>query len=253
MNIELILNNLRKEFNNRISFRLRRENIYQVVLPIYHEDGDMVDIYLQMNDNGLVKVCDFGKTLMKLSYSFDIDTPNKEKIFRQILSQNHISEDNGNLFIETSSERLFSSVMQLSQSIAKVTNMRLYKREIIKSMFFELLIEFINNNLQRYNPVQDYYPIEGHEEYKVDFCFNSRPRPIFLFGVPDSAHARLATISCLKFQTEKILFRSTVVLENLDVLNKKDQARLMSASDKEFPSLDDFQENAEKFLEREIL
>ena len=255
MNATELLTSLREEFNNRITFKERRDNIFQVLAPLYHEDGDMVDMYIQVPENGTnsVRVCDFGKTLMHLSYSFEIDTPNKEKIFRQILSQNHINEENGNLFVDAPKEKLYSAVMNLSQVIAKVSNMRMYKREVIKSLFFELLTEFINTNLQKYEPIQDYYPIEGHEEYKVDFFFNHRPRPIFLFGVPDSAHSRLATISCLKFQTENIPFKSTIVLESLDVLSQKDQSRLMSASDKEFPSLEDFQENAMKFLERELV
>ena len=60
----------------------------------------------------------------------------------------------------------------------------------------------------------------------------------------------MTTISCLKFQTEDIPFRSVAVLESLDTLTKKDQARLMSTADKEFPSLENFEENAIKFLER---
>ncbi|MBI4723271.1 MAG: DUF1828 domain-containing protein [Candidatus Stahlbacteria bacterium] len=252
MNIKTILENLKEEFNDRISFKEKRKNIYQLIIPIYYEDGDMMDIYIQLLENGRIKVCDFGKTLMHLSYSFDIDTDNKEKIFNQILSQNHIENNDGNLYIDTNSNNLYSSVMQLSQVMAKISNMRLYKREVIKSLFFELFAEFVTTKLQKYEPIPDYYPIDRHEEYKVDFRFNHCPRPIFLFGVPDSAHARLTTISCLKFQTEKIAFRSVAVLESLDSLSRKDQARLMSASDKEFSSLDDFQENAPNYLEREF-
>lgn len=253
MDTKIILESLRKEFNDRIYFKEKRKNIYQLIIPIYHEDGDMIDIYIQPLENGIVKVCDFGKTLMHLSYSFEIDIPNKEKIYNQILSQNHVENSEGNLYIDTNINNLYGSVMQLTQVIAKISNMSLYKREVIKSLFFELLTEFVTIKLQKYQPIPDYYPIEGHEEYKVDFCFNHSPRPIFLFGVPDSAHARLTTISCLKCQTEKIVFRSVAILESLDCLGKKDQARLMSASDKEYPSLDDFQENASKYIERELI
>jgi hypothetical protein len=255
MNTTEILDSLRQQFNNRVAFREKRKNIYQLVVPLFHEDGDMVDIFIELSSNGkkTVRVSDFGKTLMRLSYSFEIDTPNKERIYRLILSENHVEEDNGKLYVVSSRDELFNSVMQLYQVIAKVSNMRLYKREVIRSLFFEMLTDFIMTKLQKYNPVPDYYPIEGHEEYKVDFCFNHRRRPVYVFGISDSAHARLATISVLKFMNENIPFKSTMVLEDLDVLGRKDQARLMSAADKEFPSLDDFQENAEKFLERELL
>lgn len=129
--------------------------------------------------------------------------------------------------------------------------MRLYKREVIHSLFFEMLEEFIMTNLQKYNPQKKYYPIPDHEEYEVDYCFNHRRRPIYLFGVNNSANARLATISSQKFIAEKLNFSSLIILEDLDVIGKKDQARLMSAADKQFPSLEDFQKLAEEYIERE--
>ena len=248
-----ILKILQREFNSRISLQEKRKNIYQIILPIYSEDGDMIDIFIDLNNENKIIVSDFAKTLMKLSYSYEIDTSNKEKIFHKILSQNFVKYDNGKIYVETGIEDLYSSVMQLSQVIAKVSNMKLYKREVIRSLFFEMLTEFIDTELKKYEPVKEFFPLEGHEEYKVDFCFNHRARPVYLFGVPDSAHARLATISCLNFQKEKLNFKSAIVLESLDILSKKDQMRLMSASDKEFPSLDDFKENAIKYLERELI
>lgn len=245
------LESLSQSFNNRISLVERRKHLYQLVAPFYHEDGDMVDIYVHFLGEEKLRICDLGKTLMRLSYSYDIDTPAKEKIFRQILSQNRISEENGNLYLDVESTDIYLAVMQLYQVIAKVSNMRLYKREVVKSLFFELLEEFIMGNLQQYHPIKDYYPMPDHQEYKVDYCFNHKSRPIFLFGVPSDSYARLTAISCLTLQKENIPFRSTIVLENLDVLSKKDQARLMSVADKEFPSLLDFQEMALQYFERE--
>jgi hypothetical protein len=46
-------------------------------------------------------------------------------------------------------------------------------------------------------------------------------------------------------------FSSLIILEDLDVIGKKDQSRLMSAADKQFPSLEDFQKHAEEYIERE--
>jgi len=251
MNLENILNTLKEDFNNRVTLKKRKEGVYQLFAPIFHEDGDMLDIFLTANGNGKIRISDMAMTLMRLTYSFEIDTINKERIYKLILTQNHVNENDGKIYLDVNEEDLYSGIVQLSQVIAKVSNMRLYKREVIRSLFMELLSEYIMTELKDFEPKPDFYPIEGHEEYKVDFCFNHRPKPIYLFGVPDSAHSRLATISCLKFQNENYKFRSIAVLEDIDLLGKKDQARLMSASDKEFPSLDDFKENARKFLERE--
>jgi hypothetical protein len=194
---------------------------------------------------------DSGLTLMRLSYSFDIDTPNKEKIFNKILKEYGVQNENDNLFIETTSDTFYPALMQFAQTISKIINMRLYRREVIHSLFFEILDEFIMSKLQKYNPQKKFYPIPDHEEYEVDYCFNHRKRPIYLFGVNNSANSRLATISCQKFINEKLNFSSLIILENLDVIGKKDQARLMSAADKQFPSLEDFQKHAEEYIERE--
>ncbi|MCF6147638.1 MAG: DUF1828 domain-containing protein [Candidatus Kuenenia sp.] len=249
-----LFDELKIQFNNRVSLREKRPKIYQLLAPIYHEDGDMIDIFLELPEaeNQNIRISDQGMTLMRLSYTFDIDTPNKEKIFNRILKENHVSEENGNLYIDTNINSLYPTLMHFAQVIGKISNMRLYKREVIHSLFFEMLEEFIETKLQKYKPIKKYYPVPEHEEYEVDYCFNSRPKPIFLLGVNSSSRAKLATISCLKFMNENINFRSVIILENIDVLGKKDIARLMSVSDKEFPSFDDFKENGEKYFEREL-
>ena len=248
------INNLREQFSSYFSLKEKRENIFQVFAPLYDSDGDMMDIFLtEVPTTNLIRISDYGLTLMRLSYSFDIDTPNKEKIFNKILAENSIQNENGNLFIDVKPQYVYHGLMQFAQAISKITNMRLYKREIIHSLFFEFLDDFIMTNLQKYNPQKSFYPIPDHEEYEVDYCFNHRRRPIYLFGVNNSANARLATISCQKFIAEKLNFSSLIVLESLDVIGKKDQARLMSAADKQFPSLDDFKKHAEEYIERESL
>ncbi|MCX5873213.1 MAG: DUF1828 domain-containing protein, partial [Deltaproteobacteria bacterium] len=81
---------LKEQFNSQVLFRERRPGIIQLIAPLYHEDGDMVDIFLETinGDQEKIRVCDHGMTLMRLSYNFDLDTPNKERIFQRILSEN---------------------------------------------------------------------------------------------------------------------------------------------------------------------
>ena len=249
---EEYINKIKVQFNNFFYLKEKRKNILQVFAPFYHADGDMMDIFLsEISDNGLIRISDYGLTLMRLSYSFDVDTPNKEKIFNKIISENSIQNDNGNLFVDVKPEYIYHGLMQFAQTVSKITNMRLYKREIIHSLFFEMLEEYITSNLQKYNPQKNYFPIPEHEEYEVNYCFNHRKKPIYVFGVNNSANARLATISCQKFIAEKLNFSSLIILENLDGIGKKDQSRLMSAADKQFPSLEDFQKHAEEYIERE--
>lgn len=252
MLIQEYINSLKEQFNNFFYLKEKRESILQVFAPLYHADGDMMDIFIsEIPNREIIRISDYGMTLMRLSYSFEIDTPNKEKIFDKILAENSIRNENGNLFIDVKPEYIYHGLMQFAQAVSKITSMRLYKREVIHSLFFEMLEEYIMTNLQKYNPLKKFYPIPDHEEYEVDYCFNHRRRPLYLFGVNNSSNARLATISCQKFIAEKLNFSSLIILEDLDVIGKKDQTRLMSAADKQFPSLEDFQKHAEEYIVRE--
>jgi hypothetical protein len=242
-----------EQFNHQIALREKRPGIVQLIAPLYHEDGDMVDIFLENLNEGQnhIRICDHGMTLMRLSYSFDIDTPNKERIFHKILSENMISENKGNLYIEVKPESLYPGIMQFAQTIAKITNMQLYKREVIQTLFYEILYDFIETELRKYNPKPSSFPIPERDDLEVDYQFDIHPKPVYLFGVKDATTARLSTISCLEFQRARLLFKSFVVHEDFSSLGRKDQRRITSAADKQFVSLEDFKENAEQVLERE--
>jgi hypothetical protein len=215
----------------------------------------MIDIFLDMPrfENESVRITDHGLTLMRLSYTYDIDTPNKRKIFDRILSENGILEDRGRLFIEAAPEHVYPALLQFAQTIAKVSNMQVFKREVIQNLFYEMLGDFITSTLSRYRPHPDYIPIPDRDDLEVDWNFEVRPRPIFLYGVKDNAKARLVALSCLEFEKRNIPFRSVVVHEDFENgLSKKDQTRITSAADKQFTSLNDFQSHAEQYFSREV-
>jgi len=243
---------LRSQFNNRINLREKRPNILQLEAPLYHEDGDMIDIFIEVPRNGgNIRICDFGMTLMRLSYSFDIDTPNKERIFNRILSENQVSETDGNLCIETTPDGLYPSILQFAQVVGKVSNMQLYKREVVQSLFYEILQEFVEDGLGVYAPAPNVFPIPERDDLEVDWQFSlPSNKLVYMFGAKDSAKARLITISCLEFQKHNLPFTSMVVHEDFENLPKKDRSRITSAVDKQFISLDDFRENGAGYLER---
>jgi hypothetical protein len=116
-----------------------------------------------------------------------------------------------------------------------------------------MLGDFIMTTLVHYRPQADYSPIAGRDDLEVDWHFGVRPRPIFLYGVKDNAKARLAALSCLEFQKRHVPFRSVIVHEDFENgLSRKDQTRITSAADKQFTSLDNFQEKAEEYFSREV-
>lgn len=47
---------LKQQFNGHVAFRERRPGVVQVMAPLFHEDGDMVDIFLDEARNGTSKL-----------------------------------------------------------------------------------------------------------------------------------------------------------------------------------------------------
>lgn len=121
MDIQVLNDVLSRSLNNSFKLVQKRNNLYQIFIPIFHNDDDMLDIYIQPNlANKSVLVCDCGKTLMRLSYKTDIDTPHIEKIITSIIRDNNAFINNGNMYINSSLDLLFDSIMQLSRIIIQV-------------------------------------------------------------------------------------------------------------------------------------
>ena len=248
---------LREQFNSHVEVREKRPGILQLVAPLFHEDGDMMDIFLDMPKNGTadtqkLRVSDHGLTLMRLSYTFDIDTPNKDRIFNRIIAENGVSESGGELFIEATPETLYTAILQFSQAVSKVCNMRYFKREVLVSLFEEMLADFIQVALPRFNPRQTILPIPDRDDLEVDWELRPNGVPFYLFAVKDANRARLATISCLEFQRHDLKFKSIAVHEDMDKLPRKDRNRLTNACDKQFTSLNEFKDNAGRYFDREV-
>jgi hypothetical protein len=246
---------LKADFNGHVAFREKRPGILQVVAPLFHEDGDMVDMFLDLpkTDADPIRISDHGLTLMRLSYDFDVETAAKRKVLSRILSENGVSEEQGRLHIETSASGLYPALLQFAQTVAKVSNLHAFNREVVQSLFYETLGDFVVSNLSKYHPTPRYLPVPERDDLEVDWEFEVQPKRIFLYGVRGSAKARLAALTCREFQLLKVPFRSVVVHEDFENdLSKKDQSRITNAADKQFASLADFKGDAEQYFSREV-
>lgn len=188
---------------------------------------------------------------MRLSYHYELDTPNKEKIFTRIIAENGLYEENGQLIYDAPLSSLYPALMHFCQAVAKISTMRQFKREVIESLFYEQLDAFIMNELTSFEPKRKVIPIPERSDLEVDYQLMPNGHPIYLFGIKDNSKSRLATISCLEFLRNDLKFKSFIVHEDAEKLFGKDRAMLMSACDKQFPSLMDFSKNAKTFLQRE--
>jgi len=223
--------------------------VYRLYAPFFHEDGDMYSIYLEINGDGIV-IRDYGNTLMRVSYTFDLNTQNKRATVDRIVSSNMGEINDGELLMHATVDRLPESVFQFSQIISKVSNIEILGRETVRSMFYEYLGSFISDRLTRFKAKRSVCPTTD-PELVVDYAIDAK-EPLYLFGVKDDTKAAKVVISCLSFQKRKIPFRSVIIHENFDSLSRFNRNQITNVGDKQFTSLEDFQREGEDYLVRAL-
>ena len=244
MDIDDVKRPLSRTLMNGLDVYERRHGEYQLIIPILHEDGDMVDVYVQESPlgEGFIRICDFGLTLMRLSYTFDISTPARQQIFDSILINNNVRNDGGNLYIDTPLYLLYENVLQFAGCAQKVCNMRYWSREVIHSAFYEDLKDYIVSELTRFSPVPDQTPLPDYAIISVDWTLTLNRRNFYVFGVRGNDKAKNVAISLLEFQKVGLPFISMVVHENIEDLGRKESRYLTRNADVQYPVLDDFKE-----------
>ena len=223
----------------------RRPGDLQVIAPISHEDGDMVDIYLQSspNDPERVRICDFGMALMRLSYNFEINTPVRQSILDSILINSGVQNDEGNLYLDAPLGSLYEGILQFAGCVQRVSSMSYWNRETVRSAFYEDLGSYIETDLSRFAPVPDLAPLPGYP-LSVDWQLTHNDRQFFVFGVRGNDKAKNVTIALLEFQKAGVPFISLVVHEDIDELSRRDAWLLTANADTQYPGFSEFRERA---------
>lgn len=246
----LDLDSLKKTFSN-FEFREKRLGLYKVLVPFFYEDGDMYDIFVEeLPGESTIRISDHGLTLMKLSYSFEIDTEHKQEVLESIVMQNRAKIDNGLIYLDILPHQFGVAICQFAQVISKVTNMDIIGRELQKSMFPEMLQAFVRENLKDFDITEGFAPTSD-KHLTVDYMI-SGSRPIFLYGVNENTKASKVVISCLTFKNQAVPFRSLVVYEDMDKLSRFNRAQLTNVAQKQYFSLDGFREQGISYIKDEL-
>lgn len=239
---------LMEQFNN-IAFREKRPGVFKVLLPFFHEDGDMYDIFIEENQN-FIRISDYGLTLMKLSYNFEFDTEHKREVLQGIISQNRCNISQGTIYLDIYPNQFEGAIYQFVQTISKVCTMDIISKDNVKSYFYEMLNNFIDDKLKSYNIEKDYKPLPD-SDLIVDYMIPVK-RPIYMFAVKDDTKASKVVISCLTFMTQKIDYHSLIINEDLLSLSKFNQSQIINTADKVFTRLEDFENKGAEYLLREM-
>ena len=245
MNIHSVRESLNGPLAAGFDLYERRPGNHQLILPIHHEDGDMVDIYLQDSPkgDGYVRICDYGLTLMRLSYTYDISTPTRQQIFDSILINNGVGNEEGNLYLDASMDKLSESIFQFAGCAQKVCNMRYWNRESIRSAFYDDLKDYITTALTAFSPIAD-QSLLSENDITVDWSLSYNSRSFYLFGVHNNDKAKNVAIFLLESKEILLPFFSLIVHEDMEALGKKEQLYLTRNADKQYPVLTDFRENS---------
>lgn len=239
------------------TFRLqeKRPGIFQLIAPIFHDDGDMVSIYLEKASDDSVRICDHGMSIMRLSYLFDIDSDNKKKVLNGIIANRGASLENGNIELTVSNDNLFSGIMCYSQLVSEVCNMEILSREMVSSLFYDSLGESIEmiKTCKQLNYIKD-YQVPDHSEINIDYAFlsNGNVRPIYLFGVKDTNKAQQTAINCLNLTIDNVPHRSISVFESIDSVTTFARNALINASGKVYSDLESFKKNGASYIATEL-
>jgi len=250
------LERVRQQFNNRINFREKRQGILQLIAPFYHEDGDMIDIYVQQSPDNpeMIRICDYGMTVQHLSYNYEINSPARERTYQQMIAENNLFEQDGNIYCDTNIDGIYSSIFQYQQAVSKISSMRYFQRETIKDLFLEQLDDYIIHEYQRYNPVKNYTPISNQDAYEVDYYLTlpDNHRPVYLYGITSADKARITAISCHEFARNNLRFNSIGVHRDFEGLPRKDRQRITNIIDKQFTGLEEFRTTSENYFQHLI-
>ncbi len=183
----------------------------------------------------------FGMTLMRLSYSFDVSTPTRQRKFESIIVNNGVGNDDGNLYLDTPLDKLYESVLQFAGCAQKVCNMRYWSRETVRSAFYDDLGSYVDQELVEFNPVRNLFPM-GDYPISVDWSLTHNRRDFYLFGVRGNEKAKNVAIALLEFQKVRLPFISLVVHESMEELGSRERLYLTKSADTQYPLLADFQE-----------
>lgn len=241
MNEALLRESLNKSFNSNINLRLVKPNTYQIFLPYFHSDGDMVDIFIQFVWSRMI-LTDFWQTLMRLSYYTDLNANGRKSVFNSIISAYNVEYDQTKGIISISfstEEELFPSIMEMITVITKVSDISYLRSERVKSLFYEEFENFVMGDVrhilgEQVSLKKDYSPnIDGGKGYTSPFAALKEGKdPLLLFPVLNTDKCKEAIMALLFYQTKNFKNNSIIMFNNLEDVKSEYIWKLVDLADR---------------------
>lgn len=240
-----IIDKIRSQSATKIDIFERRPGRFQLIIPIFHEDGDMVDVYIEKSPKGkkYLRVCDYGMSLMRLSYTYEINTDTRQSIFDSILIDNDVINDEGNLYLESSIDMLYENIFKFVGCVQKICSMQYWSKDVVRSVFYDDLQHYIMGELTEFKPRRNYKPSPSSPLLKIDWRLRCNERDVFIFGIASKEKARNVIIALLESQKRKLPHTGIVVCENKKILGTSEKSYLDNNSSRQYFGMVNFQDH----------
>lgn len=217
----------------------RNDGYFFVETPFEFGDGDHYSLFLKFLPAGGVRITDRGTTFMRLSYLNDLSKfrdGSRGRLLDQVVTAAGVQQDDGEFFMDVAGEELGASLVRFGQAITRVHDLTFLNKTRVASTFYEDLREQVQDIVG--DEVVENYIVPGvpmAEAYPVDLFVQGERSPVYIFGVPDQAKARLATIIIQYLRLHlnadpKSRFKSLVVFQDQANIPHKDRSRLINAA-----------------------
>ena len=256
MDIKILQKNISEGFHKNIFLKEKRPNLYQVFLPFYYPDGDMIEIFLEVSaNNNIIIIQDMGMTLMRLSYNFDLNSKNKKKVFNEILNNYQMEESEGSLKIIAPCDEIFSYLMQFIQVIIKISDLEFLKRETVKNLFYEYFEKFITVDLEKFNPIKEFYPaFDTKKQYPTPYAIPIKNKEHFcIYPIASDDKCNESIITIQHYELHNFRPETLAVFENQESIGRKPLAKLSNVVGKQFSALQGNERRIEEYFEKNCL
>ncbi len=122
----ITIDDVKNYINTDIKIKEKRPNIYQIIAPFFHEDGDMVEMFLEVGQDNALRFCDYGLTAMKLSYYLEALSKTNQRVYNEILKENSLDQESGNIFLDTDLDNLNTDFLHFAETLSKISSLKYF-------------------------------------------------------------------------------------------------------------------------------
>ena len=219
----------------------RDDGYFFVDTPFEFGDGDHYSLFMKFLPSGGVRITDRGTTFMRMSYLNDLSKfrdGTRGRLLEQLVGGSGLQEDDGEFFMDAPGGQLGSVLVRFGQAITRIHDLTFLNKTRVATTFYEDLREQVQQIVGDHDVIENYMVpgVPNAEAYPVDLYVKGEKSPLFIFGVPDQAKARLATIIILYLRQQLSVdathqrFKSLVVFQDQSNIPHKDRGRLMNVA-----------------------